>query len=126
MKSIESYQVVNLLLSESEYVPNYSVWDSLEAFTLTQDQCEEIEMIPFNKFFEIPASGPCFGTMNMLLDELRPDGDKKTCLKKVAFKYTKNKTNGKVYLFVMCMTNKSARRSKDTPFIFEHIIDNIS
>ena len=113
-------KVGNILFYESEHVPKFGVWDSLDAFKLTQEQCNEIEMVPPNKFFEIPENGSAFGTVNMLYDAIRAEGDK-TVLKKVAFKYVVNNTTGVTYLFILSMTNKCTRRSKETPFIFEYI-----
>ena len=78
-------------------------------------------MVPPNTFFQIPEQTSSFGTVNMLFDELRPEGDK-TMLKKVAFKYAKNKNSGVNYLFLVGMTNKCMRRSKETPFMFEFIL----
>ena len=117
----EPAEIENLLFSESNVTPNFEIWDSLQSLTLNENQCTEVELIPMNRFFEIPKSGSAFGTVNMLFDLIRPEGDK-TKILKLAFKYGKNRSNGVLYLFIMCMTNKSTRRDKNTPFVFEYVI----
>ena len=111
----------NLLFSESTTEPNFKLWDSLEAYKLDEQHINEIEVLPLNKYFEIPANHSSFGSVNMLFDEIRPDGDKSS-FKKIAFKYSRNKKTGTLYLFILCMTNKSSKRCRDTPFIIEFII----
>ena len=69
-------KIESLLFSESSHTPDYEIWNSLDAYQLTEEHCQEIEMVPRNKYFEIPSSSSNFGSVGMLFDQIRPEGDK--------------------------------------------------
>ena len=88
---------------------------------LNTNQCNEVEMVPSDVYFEIPQSHSTFGTIDLLFDEIRPEGDK-SLIKRAAFKYSRNQKTGQAYLFIICMTNKGSTRCRGSPFILEFII----
>ena len=114
-------KIESVLFSESSIEPNFKIWETLEALPLNENQSAEIELLPTNRFFEIEKGASAFGTVNMLFDLIRPEGDK-TKIMRLAFKYGKSTSNGVLYLFIICMTNKSTRRDKKIPFVFEYVI----
>ena len=110
-----------MIFSESSHVPNFKVWESLDAFPLTEEHCRELEVLPQDKYFEIPTSNAQFGSVNMLFDTMRPEGDK-SILKKIAFKYSKDRKSGETFLFILSMTDKGSRRCKEHPFIIQFVM----
>ena len=117
------FQLENLILSECTEEPNFEVWKSLDVVQLNTNQCNEVEMVPSDVYFEIPQSHSTFGTIDLLFDEIRPEGDK-SLIKRAAFKYSRNQKTGQAYLFIICMTNKGSTRCRGSPFILEFIISS--
>ena len=118
VSSAEACDLSQTILTDSQTPPDFEIWETLDK----GEKPEMLDSIPFNSYFDIIPSSPVNSPLSIILEQLIPEDDLTTQIKRSAFRYLKDEQNDITYICILLMTNKGVRRNKRMPLVLEIIL----